>query len=333
MAEERTCDICLRPAEQHGPGIPLSNEPGYELYETCKVCGEYKITTGAAQLISRDYDSERYLLSAFCRRAKSPLRLDEERVQELVTSGQAFRHPAVKADELLLYLEGKSEERFAAEVETYHDSEYPNWFARDAEESTRLLIHLQSKNLIEYNSAPLANPTRVVLTMPGWERARELQEAGPQSKRAFIAMWGHPDMEKLCEEGFKPALRDTGWDPVCVNWNDDSDKIDDTIFSEILRCGLFVGDATGFRPSVFLEIGMALGLKRKWIFTCRKDWFDEERKDREGETYKRPFDTHAFRHIVWEEAKDLKQQIVRRICSMGWQHKDPPPGYLLDKGE
>ena len=149
----------------------------------------------------------------------------------------------------------------------------------------------------------------ITITVEGYARFEELRNAPRESSQAFVAMWFDESTDKLWEQGIKPAIEDAGYKPLRIDKKHHANRIDDQIIAEIRRSRFIVADCThgeeGARGSVYYEAGFAHGLSIKVIFTCRKDWLDEIH-----------FDTRQYPHIVWEDPKELRQQLAERISAL-----------------
>ncbi len=95
-----------------------------------------------------------------------------------------------------------------------------------------------------------------------------------------------------------------------------------------------VCDLTGYRGGVYFEAGFAYGLGLPVIYTCRKDWCEQdnlfyekkklkELKDSNGRKIRVQkegihFDLAHRNRIMWEEdkPKDFKQALENRIKSV-----------------
>jgi hypothetical protein len=77
--------------------------------------------------------------------------------------------------------------------------------------------------------------TSLSLTKEGWERAREIRKHRGPGNQAFIAMWFHPGLLSAYNDGFAPALTDTGHQPFRVDLAAHNNEIDDVIVAEIRR--------------------------------------------------------------------------------------------------
>ena len=100
------------------------------------------------------------------------------------------------------------------------------------------------------------------LTLKGWERLEEIQKAGRQSNRAFVAMWFDPSMNTLYDDAIKPAILSSGYDPLRIDKHEHVNRIDDEIIGQIRRSRFMVADLTGQRHGVYFEAGMMAGLGR-----------------------------------------------------------------------
>ena len=115
-------------------------------------------------------------------------------------------------------------------------------------------------------------------------------------------MWFHNDLNDSWENGLKPALKQTGYDPIRLDRTEYNEKIDDRIVAEIRKSGLLIADFTGQRGSVYFEAGFAMGLGIPVIWTCR----DTDINDLH-------FDTRQYNYIVWKDTEELKERLINRI--------------------
>ena len=110
-------------------------------------------------------------------------------------------------------------------------------------------------------------------------RLHKLRGANIDSSKAFVAMWFDRSMDDAWGDGFEPAIRDAGYEPVRVDKKEYKNKIDDEIISEIRKARFAVADFThghkGARGGVYYEAGFAHGLAIQVIFTCRKGMLGE----------------------------------------------------------
>ena len=56
-----------------------------------------------------------------------------------------------------------------------------------------------------------------VITMEGYSYLDEIDHAVTDSSQAFVAMWFDEDMNKVWEEGFRPAIKDAGYEALRID--------------------------------------------------------------------------------------------------------------------
>lgn len=183
--------------------------------------------------------------------------------------------------------------------------DYPLVFAHDELEFLYLLRTLAAQGLLdEPPGRDVERRTAFRITPGGWQRLRELEQAGRGSDRAFVAMSFAPEIEAAWTDGMRPALESLGYVPVRIDMTDGEDKVDDRIVAEIRRSGLLVADFTGHRAGVYFEAGLAVGLGIPVVWTCRRDDF--------GGTH---FDTRQYQHLLWEAPEELREKLVTHISA------------------
>jgi hypothetical protein len=167
------------------------------------------------------------------------------------------------------------------------------------------------------NVIAIGDNAQFTLTLDGWKRARELRRERGPGNQAFVAMWFHADMKSAFDDGFAPALVDTGHQPYRVDLATHNNKIDDQIVAEIRRSKLVIVDATGARPNAYFEAGFAMGLGIPVIWCCNDSrtapgltsgtWTDNL-----------PFDIRQHAFTFWSDAADLKAKLTNRIRALGF---------------
>jgi nucleoside 2-deoxyribosyltransferase len=147
-------------------------------------------------------------------------------------------------------------------------------------------------------------PVEFTITPAGWERAAELAVRPNVSRTGFVALHFTPEMLRMFEEAFAPAIRRAGFEPHLANVPAHNEQIDARIVREIRQCRFVVADVTGARTGVYFEAGYALGHGRPVIWTC---WEDAQ--------HDMHFDTRQYNHILWRDASDLTEQLYERIAA------------------
>lgn len=155
--------------------------------------------------------------------------------------------------------------------------------------------------VLDNSSMTLVN---VSVSAAGWDRVAELEEEGRSAgcKQVFVAMWFSDELKRVYDQGFYPAIDETGFVPRKIDLLEHNEYVPIQIIAEIRKSRFLVADMTGQRGGVYFEAGFALGLGIPVIWTCRKDEID-----------KCHFDTKQFSHILWESPEDLKTKLVNRI--------------------
>jgi hypothetical protein len=143
----------------------------------------------------------------------------------------------------------------------------------------------------------------------GQNKVVELRARHSPSVQGFVAMWFDKALDAAFVDGFAPAIRDCGFDPLRIDRKEHANKIDDEIVAEIRRSRFVVADFTSEpdrpRGGVYFEAGFALGLNIPVIWTCRADLL--------GQVH---FDTRQFNHIDWKEPADLRERLRNRIAAV-----------------
>ena len=157
----------------------------------------------------------------------------------------------------------------------------------------------------------LGQSVRMRVSFEGHARVDELQreENLSDSSQAFVAMWFDESMSEIFENGFRPAIEESGYNPLRIDRKEHINKIDDEIIAEIRRSRFIVADFThgddGARGGVYYEAGFAKGLGLPVIFTCSQDAVETLH-----------FDTNHYNHIVWTTSADLREKLKYRILAV-----------------
>jgi len=168
------------------------------------------------------------------------------------------------------------------------------------------------------------------LTSEGYKRLREIKRAGKDSRQCFVAMWFTDEMKEVYKTSIKPAIeyneegqKEPRFKALTIAEKKHDNDINNEIIAEIRRSRFMVCDLTGYRGGVYWEAGFAYGLGLEVIYTCRKDWVEEIKKeifDGNGKKHEIiqegiHFDLEHRYHIEWTEddlpkfEKDLNDHI------------------------
>lgn len=270
-------------------------------YCQCDRCGTYRMAEYVVQVARQSIpgpDARRIISGGIRERVEAG---EEVYISDLDACRQSIVPPAdplEMIDRFLLHVFRKSE-RAGAEVRISLENDYPLAFAHDAVEFAFLLARARDLNFINWNGQSIAGCS---VGVEGWRQLRNLKHQERDSRQAFVAMWFDPPMNTAFTEGIAPALTDTGYNPLRLDFAEYNEKVDDRIIAEIKRSGLIVADFTGHRGGVYFEAGFALGLGIPVIWTCR----DDQAADLH-------FDTRQYNHILWSDPADLRRKLTWRI--------------------
>ncbi len=264
----------------------------------CKYCGKYDIS-GTASAVDLTNYVPRWKISAAIRNKFENgeiINLHTGNIKSLVDSMVYPEDPFDFIDKLLEYVYKKTGK--VGNTVALNPYDFPVICAESEEQFNYIISKALDLELIEKTN------DRYRLSLNGWKRISELKKIKTDSKKAFVAMWFNSELDEIWEQGIKPALEETGFQPLRIDLEEHNEKICDKIIAEIKTSGLVIADFTGQRGGVYFEAGFALGLGIPVIWTCRKNDI--------GNLH---FDTRQYNHIVWETAEELKEKLKNRIMA------------------
>jgi hypothetical protein len=136
--------------------------------------------------------------------------------------------------------------------------------------------------------------TKATLTMKGWMRVEELKVESANNTKAFMAMkFGDAELDRIFSDCFKPAVKRAGFDLARLDDAPRAGLIDDRLRLEIRTSRFLIADLTHANAGAYWEAGMAEGLGKPVIYTCRQSVFDDPRT-------KPHFDTNHYLSILWD---------------------------------
>ncbi len=169
-----------------------------------------------------------------------------------------------------------------------------------------IIKHLIKSGILE-GTLTMDPSAEVTLSFEGWQYYEELKRGAIESRKAFMAMkYGEEQLEKIVEEVFKPAVKQTGFDLLKLVDRPKAGLIDDRLRVEIQTSRFLITDLTHENAGAYWEAGYAEGLNKPVIYTCEKAKFEEHNTH---------FDTNHHLTILWdaekpqESAEELKATI------------------------
>jgi nucleoside 2-deoxyribosyltransferase len=145
------------------------------------------------------------------------------------------------------------------------------------------------------------------LTVEGWQYYEKLRKGDIDSRKAFMAMeYGDEQLDKIVENVFKPAVKQTGFDLFKLVDRPKAGLIDDRLRVEIQTSRFLIADLTHENAGAYWEAGYAEGLGKPVIYTCKKKKFEEQ---------KTHFDTNHHLTIPWdaENPKEAAERLKATI--------------------
>ncbi|MGI4020865.1 MAG: hypothetical protein ACRYFA_05110 [Janthinobacterium lividum] len=236
---------------------------------------------------------------------------NESKLNEFIESYYLLLTPEEKLDSVLEYIskstlfDGQSVEvkipnKITIAKLYFNNSNEWSFYLENAREQG--YIKRQQRGMASANDTTVSTP-KYNLTVSGLSRLIKINEI-KASRFCFVAMAFTAEMNLIYSEAIEPAIRTCGFEPYIVNKiNVESDKtINDAILAGIKKARFTIADFTYHRGGVYFEAGYALGRGQNVIYTCRED-----------EMNKAHFDIRNYQHIVWSNAKDLKEKLINKI--------------------
>lgn len=116
----------------------------------------------------------------------------------------------------------------------------------------------------------------------------------------FIACaFGKPEIDTLSDRHLIPACAKLGYKSIRVDRSEPDRTITELIMQEITQSAAMLADLTYARPSVYFEIGYALGLGIPIILSCREDHYRGIQDD-----LRVHFDLEQYKISFWKLDED-----------------------------
>jgi len=296
MSNQDKCPIC----KFEDCTIKQATDGRLIRFISCKRCGDFQISEICFASDLSEYGESHVLSGAIRNLYEKGEKINlfyGEDFKKILDSTKIPKEPFEVVELLIKHIYEKMDyPEVGLKVDVSFD--YTLLYSKDTREFLFYVSKAKELGLIE----PAASREGYILSLDGWEFIKELKFREIKSKQAFIAMWFDKKLDVAWKKGFKPALIETGYTPLRIDFKEHNEKICDVIIAGIRESGLLVADFTGQRGGVYFEAGFAKGLGIPVIWTCRKDYEESLH-----------FDTRQYNHIIWEKPEDLKEQLVNRI--------------------
>ena len=229
-------------------------------------------------------------------------------LKDFVSQFFVFKTPDIKILSLLEYI--RSQMAFDGDSVSLDDKDVPlieqYWRSLYFNSLAEFEFYMGAIEELDYVKYELVQGCYldVKLTIQGLNQVLKILNE-KSSKTCFIAMSFDEEMFKVYAEAIKPAVIESGFDPLLISEKKDipSDRtINDAILAAIQKSKFTIADFTKHKHGVYFESGYALGRGQKVIYTCKADDIE-----------KAHFDTRNYPHIVWKDSEDLRRQLIDKI--------------------
>lgn len=301
---EGKCPVCKC---EHATSVSSGSFDGCDA--VCQRCGPYKITEEAIRQLDNEEPNHR--LCAWLRAGGLKSQPRALLTTHLLAQLPQFLPDYGVADRMDLLLEALASmtERPGDRVDLTLDFDYPLAWAAGRDELKFYLDALAARGLVESFVEMSMETGAAEVTAEGWERVDDRRRRPATSDQAFVAMSFADEMIPAWQDGIAPAVAANRFRPYRVDREPHNDRIDAKIISEIRKSRFLIADVTLHRPGVYYEAGFAQGLGLQVLWTVRAD-----------ELEKAHFDTRQFRHVVWTEPADLREQLTDFIGAIIGQY-------------
>lgn len=277
----------------------------------CRQCGQYVLSELAK--VDREFHDSKKLISAWIRlqnkRGNSPPFIGDHFFEDdWFKNLHSMGFPQTvneKLNELLkAYADIVKDDYNLITAVEHHPEVVSTIAAKNLDEVMGLNRLLAELGYIEPTATHVTD--RVRLTAMGWHHIDDLLKSTSSGDLAFIAMWYDPSMDEY-RESVKSATIECGYEPIIIDDVDFNDFIMDEVIQFIRQARFLIADLTcspeidisinpkviqGTRGGVYWEAGMAFGLGKTVIQTCRNDDCSKRRIH---------FDRDQYQTIFWKQ--------------------------------
>lgn len=299
------CPVCnseIAKPEQH------QYKKHFNTYYSCKRCGEFDVLGSFSPMLHATLgdDNKKIAVLSHWIRAKhekiSKSKPDEQFYREVIILDKKLvdniikrtpPSPAEQANNFVRWL-GENIDAPGEEV-LVAPSTHQAIMGAQTQNGFALVIGYLFNAGIVIGQRYLEEPGKahVTLSFEGWKHFEELKSGVVDSQKAFMAMkYGDAQLEKIVEEVFKPAVKQTGFDLFKLVDRPKAGLIDDRLRVEIQTSSFLIADLTHENAGAYWEAGYAEGLGKPVIYTCEKEKFEEQKPH---------FDTNHHLTIIWDE--------------------------------
>lgn len=163
-----------------------------------------------------------------------------------------------------------------------------------------LLSELNTTEFIKGSYSSILSVYFCELTLTGWQKYEEIKKGKTANNKAFMAMqFGDSALDKIIEDHFKHAVKQTGFELLRLNDRQQAGLIDIRMRQEIKNCKFVIADLSHGNKGAYWEAGFAEGVGKPVIYTCEKSIFEDNDK-------KPHFDVNHHLTIMWDAENPTK---------------------------
>jgi hypothetical protein len=279
-------------------GIHTMDGRAFYHYYDCKLCGKYSLAY--EEVVSLQ---EHPLLKIYVRSKikNNPDAMDDgtritKNDVQLENLSLLPKDPLEAIDIILIWLSNRMESQ-DQKIKIDTSVDYILFYAKSSGELVFWLRTASHLTFIEWATEGFR------ISVEGWKRLNEIKSTkAKHSKFVFVAKYFDASLNALYDDGIRPAIIQTGYEPIYLNINSEPGNIDNKIIAGIRKSKFMIADYTGQRQSVYYEAGFASGLGIPVIDCIKEEEFDDLHFDKQH---------HAM--IRWTSPEDLRQKLVDSI--------------------
>ena len=300
------CPVCNSVAKEDTKSQQYKDS--FISFFSCERCGDYWVESRLKSFLPRLLEKNDRKISVLShwirtrheailpeeRKYKKMIIIDEELADNIIKNQTP--NPAEQVNNLIRWL-GENAKGYGEFLDLEEAKDLSLIGSATPKEFRWIIHHLINSKYIEGNITSRSMNGR--LSFDGWQYYEELKRGAIDSRKAFMAMeYGDEQLDKIVDEVFKPAVKQTGFDLFrLVDRPQPAGLIDDRLRVEIQTSRFLIADLTHENGGAYWEAGFAEGLGKPVIYTCEKKKFKK---------LKTHFDTNHHLTITWDD-KNLKE--------------------------
>lgn len=312
MNIKKKCPICKLPEQE----IIRKSGAGDKITFKCLRCGKFKISHSAELAANRKKPGPK--ISGWIRNLQE-LGMDIPEIESKTLAEIEQSIPDYNpSDKQYLFLRNLSRKsKFPGDsVSLIPGLDYPLAWASAPEEILFYIRFLVERDLLvwtEDRESSLArgdDSVSVAVSPHGWAYLDEYEQRAIELSQAYVAISPSQSMKVMWEKAIKPAINEAGYKACCVDIENQTDKINAKIITEIRNSLFVVAEVTENRQIVYFEAGYATGRNLPVIWCVRKDNLKSVK-----------FDARQYNHVVWNTPQELKEKLYDAICAVVGRRK------------